>query len=118
VYSLVRTILAGAMDDDLIDTNPCHIRGAGQAAAKTPTTILEPAQVQALAQAMPEHLRIGVLLAAWCALRSGEILELRRKDIRPGGELISVARAVTFTYPGPVVHVGEPKTSAGLRTVA
>ena len=30
---------------------------------------------------MPEQYRAMVLLAAWCALRFGELTELRRKDI-------------------------------------
>ncbi len=30
---------------------------------------------------MPEHLRIAVPLAAWCALRIGEVLGLQRRDL-------------------------------------
>jgi integrase len=30
---------------------------------------------------MPEQYRAMVLLAAWCALRFGELTELRRRDI-------------------------------------
>ena len=30
---------------------------------------------------MPDHLGALVLLCAWCALRVGEVLELRRRDL-------------------------------------
>lgn len=35
-----------------------------------------------MAQAMPEPLRIAVLLGAWCAMRQGEVLGLQRRDFR------------------------------------
>ncbi|WP_235857156.1 tyrosine-type recombinase/integrase [Occultella glacieicola] len=35
----------------------------------------------ALAAAMPERLRIAVPLAAWCAMRIGEVLGLQRRDL-------------------------------------
>ncbi len=40
-----------------------------------------PEEVKAFAEAMPEHLRIAVPLAAWCALRMGEVLGLQRRDL-------------------------------------
>ncbi|MGC5628199.1 tyrosine-type recombinase/integrase [Georgenia sp. Z1344] len=42
--------------------------------------IASPADVRAMAAGMPEHLRIAVMLAAWCALRQGEVLGLQRRD--------------------------------------
>lgn len=39
-----------------------------------------PDQVRELAALMPEHLAIAVPLAAWCALRQGELLGLQRGD--------------------------------------
>ncbi|WP_162802903.1 tyrosine-type recombinase/integrase [Ornithinimicrobium avium] len=38
-------------------------------------------EVRALGEAMPDHLRIAVPLAAWCALRMGEVLGLQRRDL-------------------------------------
>lgn len=40
-----------------------------------------PEEVKAFAEAMPEHLRVAVPLAAWCALRIGELLGLQRRDL-------------------------------------
>jgi integrase len=118
VYSFLRTVLATAVADDLIRANPCVIRGAGQATPKTEIVPATPTQVAALAEAMPEHLRLAVLLGAWCSTRAGEVLELRRKDINAETGVLAITRAVTFTYPGPKVHVGKPKTAAGVRAVA
>lgn len=39
------------------------------------------AEVEAMAAAMPAHLRIAVPLAAWCGLRLGEVLGLQRNDL-------------------------------------
>lgn len=44
--------------------------------------LASPAEVWAMAQAMPEPLRIAVLLGAWCAMRQGEVLGLQRRDFR------------------------------------
>ena len=46
-----------------------------------PDEIASPAEVRKIAAAMPEHLRIAVPLAAWCALRLGEVLGLQRRDL-------------------------------------
>ncbi|NYI42053.1 tyrosine-type recombinase/integrase [Demequina lutea] len=41
-----------------------------------------PAEVEAMADAMPEGLRVAVMLGAWCAMRQGEVLGLQRRDFR------------------------------------
>jgi hypothetical protein len=38
-------------------------------------------EIAVIAEEMPEQYRAMVLLAAWCALRFGELTELRRRDI-------------------------------------
>lgn len=115
-YSLLRTILATAVQDRLLDANPCHIRGAGNAKR---VHKVEPAtlqQLEALVQAMPERYRPMVLLAAWCSLRFGELTELRRKDVDLANGVIKVRRGVTRV--GDEYVVGTPKSAAGVRDVA
>jgi integrase len=115
-YAVLRTIMNSAVEDELIDVNPVAIRGAGVARRKRG---IEPASLHELAtivEAMPERLRLMVLLATWCALRYGELAELRRRDIDLTNEVIKVRRAVTFTPGAPMV--GPPKTDAGVRDVA
>jgi integrase len=115
-YSLLRTILNTAVADDVIPANPCRLRGAGQSRRVKdirPATLKE---LDELAEAMPHRLRLIVLLAAWCGLRFGELVELRRKDVDTKEGLLRVRRAVTWVDGKPVV--GVPKSDAGVRVVA
>jgi integrase len=115
-YSLLRSILATAVHDELISANPCHIRGAGNSKRVHKVTTLTLDELAALADAMPERYQPMTLLAAWCGLRFGELTELRRKDIDLTKGVIHVRRAVTRVA-GKFV-VGSPKSDAGIRDVA
>jgi integrase len=114
-YSLLRTILASAVTDELIDANPARIVGAGRA---TRVHKIRPASVEELAvltAEMPERLQLMVTLASWCALRFGETVELRRGDIDLSAEVIRVRRAATRTESG--YTITTPKSEAGVRDV-
>lgn len=115
-YGLLRTILASAVLDEKIAANPVHIRGAGTAKRASRTEPASLDQLAMLVDAMPERYKVMTLLAAWCALRFGELTELRRKDIDLTNGVIKVRRAVT-RVDGEYV-VGTPKTQAGVRDVA
>jgi integrase len=67
-------------------------------------------------QAMPDELRLAVQLDAWCALRYGEVFELRRKDLDAIRGVVQVRRGVVWTKG--LVTNDRPKTSAGVRDVA
>jgi integrase len=115
-YSLLRTILRTCVDDGLIGVSPAVIRGAGK--AKRARTI-KPAnldELQIVVNEMPPRLRLMVLLAAWCALRFGEIAELRRADVDLRTGVIHVRRGVTWV--DGEEFVGRPKSEAGVRDVA
>lgn len=115
-YGLLRAIMNSAVDDELISASPVHIRGAGAQVRKRPVEPATPAEIELIADNMPARLRAAVWIAAWCALRYGELAELRRKDIDVANHQIKVRRAVTFP-PGGVV-VGPPKSDAGYRDVS
>jgi integrase len=115
-YGLLRAIMNSAVDDELIVGSPVHIRGAGAQATKRKVEPATPAEIEIMADAMPPRLRASVIISAWCALRYGELAELRRKDIDVKRHLIRVRRAVTFPPGGPVV--GPPKSDAGVRDVS
>ncbi|WP_338892562.1 site-specific integrase [Rhodococcus sovatensis] len=115
-YGLVRTILATAASDGKIPNNPAHIRGAGSAKRVhkiRPATLPE---LATLTEAMPEQYRTMILLASWCAMRFGELTELRRKDVDLKDEVVRIRRAVV-RVDGQFV-VGDPKSEAGSRDVA
>ena len=112
-YGLLRAILATAVDDGLLPSNPCHIRGAGGTERKHK---IEPAtleQIDLIIDALPDRFGLMVQLATWCALRFGEVTELRRGDLDVKNGRIQVRRAVAWVRGKPVV--GTPKSAAGMR---
>lgn len=116
-YSLLRTILESARTRDrIIDVNPAMIRGAGTTQCKIkpkPATLDE---LAVLESEMPERLQLMVTLAAWCALRFGELVELRRGDIDIDGGVVKIRRAAVRVDGG--WKLGDPKSDAGRRDVA
>jgi integrase len=115
-YSLLRTIMASAVNDELIDANPARIVGAGRSSR---VHKIKPASVDELAEltaAMPERLQLMVTLASWTALRFGETVELRRKDIDLSAEVIRIRRAAV-RVPEKGWEIGDPKTDASIRDV-
>jgi integrase len=60
-----------------------------------------------------------VLLAAWCGLRRGEVLGLRREDVDLAAGTVTVRRnRVELLENGRAAFDAEPKTDAGKRTAA
>jgi len=114
-YRLLATILRTAVEDRYLLVSPCRLKGAGQEKASE-RPVASVAEVQALADAMPERLRLAVLLAAWCQLRRGELLGLRRRDVDLQRGTVSVRLTRTTTGSGTIEKA--PKTDAGKRTLA
>ena len=94
-YCLLHAVLNTAADDGLIAANPAKIRGAMNIPAKRQAVVLTPEQIGKIATEIRPQLRAAVLIGAWCGLRFGELVELRRHDIAPDGSVISVGRGVT-----------------------
>ena len=114
-YSLLRSIVTTAYGEQIIPANPCVIRGAGvtKRHSKTEPATLE--QIATIVEHMPDRLGLAVLIAAWCGLRQGEILELRRGDIDLNRGVIKVRRAVA-RVPGEAPLVGSPKSGPASAT--
>lgn len=117
-YSLLRSIMRTAVADDLVTSNPCRMPKAGRATKAKTTVIPTPAEVAALVDALPARYQAQALVAAWCGLRFGEQIELRRDDIDLDGDdpVIHVRRAAVRV--SGATHVTTPKSAAGVRTVA
>ncbi|MCB0909956.1 MAG: site-specific integrase [Nocardioidaceae bacterium] len=118
-YSLLRAILtsaASARPYPLIPYNPAHIRGAGntkRAHRVEPATLEE---LRVIVEHLPDRYKLMALLAAWCALRFGELTELRRGDIDLRNNRVKIRRGVVRVN-GEFI-IGPPKTEAGIRDVA
>jgi integrase len=115
-YGLLRAILSTAVSDGILQANPCHIRGAGAAKRVHKVQPLSLAELEKLVAAMPEKLRPMTLLASWCALRFGELIELRRKDIDLKNGVIHVRRGAVRAD-GELI-IDTPKSEAGIRDVS
>lgn len=115
-YGLLRTIMGTAASDGKIAVNPCVIRGAGSAKRVHKIRPASLDEIETITAEMPEQYRAMVLLAAWCALRFGELTELRRRDLDLSEEIVRVERAVVRTDDG--FQVTTPKSEAGIRDVA
>ena len=114
-YRLLHTVMQTALVDGLIEANPCQLSGAGRARSR-PRIPATPAQVQELAQAMPERYAAAVHVAAWSGLRAGELFGLARRHVDLVHGTVRVERTLV-ELPGQGITLGPPKTEAGRRTV-
>lgn len=115
-YSLLRMIMEQAIRDDRHPgPNPCQLEGAGSSKRARSIRIAEPAEIVSIADGMPDHLRLLVLIAGWCGLRYGELAELRRCDLDTERGTVSVSRAVVRVDGRNII--GPPKSEAGVRVV-
>lgn len=114
---LLHTILNAAMDSEHLDANPAALgrRTAARPRRAKKIRPLTVEQVREIAEAMPDHLRLAVLLGCWCALRYGELAELRRRDVHLDEGVLHVERAV-IRVKGQYLTT-RPKTDAGIRDV-
>ncbi|MFF5402358.1 tyrosine-type recombinase/integrase [Streptomyces misionensis] len=115
-YSLLRTIMGTAVDDGLIRRNPCQIKNGGTVSTpERPTASV--VDVFAIADASQPRYRALVLLGAFCALRWGELVALRRRDIDLDAGIIRVRGSVSELNSGKRIYKA-PKSEAGKRSVA
>lgn len=114
-YDLLRGILNSAVSEDLIESNPCRITGASKAKRQHRITVATLDEVAVMTEAMPERYRAMLTLAVWCGPRSGEVRELRRKDVDLDAGVLHIRRAVVLVE-GEYV-VGPTKSEAGVRDV-
>jgi integrase len=114
IYVIFASIMRGAVRDSYIRKTPCidirlpEIR-------KTTVRLLTPAQVLALADAMPQRYALLVLLGAGAGLRQGEAFGLALDRIDADAGMITIDRQVVVVDRRPVL--APPKTSASLRDV-
>lgn len=118
-YSLLRTILGSAAStrpNPLSPFNPAHIRGAGNVKRAHKVRPASLQELETIVEALPDRYELMALLAAWCAMRFGELAELRRGDIDLRTNRVSITRGVVRV--GGKFVVGAPKSDAGVRDVA
>ena len=120
-YETVRALLNAAVADDrtLLTANPLSIKGGAREARRIQKYLYSPAEVDALAGAMPEPYRALVILLADAGLRINEALSLTRASLleREDGGMSSRVECSLHRV-GRHLEPGPTKTAAGVRTVA
>jgi integrase len=115
-YRLLRVIMNTAIEDERIISSPCKIRGAG--VERSPERPFVDAEiVLQLADAIEHRYRALVLLAGFGGLRLGELLGLRRQDLRLETSQVRVEVQAVELKNGDRI-VTAPKTDAGRRSVS
>ena len=114
IYIIFASILRGAVRDSYLRKTPCDDIRLPEI---TPTVIrlLAPAEVLALAAAMPRRYALLVLLGAVAGLREGEAFGLAVNQIDATAGMITVSQQVIAVDRHPVL--APPKTSASMRDV-
>lgn len=118
-YTLLHSIMKAASTGRrrVIESNPCQVEHATKVDRATVTIPATVAEVDAIADAMPERYKAAVLIAAWAGLRFGELTELRRRDVEVGPKrvVLHISRAVVWLRGETIVQT--PKSAAGVRSV-
>lgn len=114
-YSLFKTIMSTAIDDGLVDTNPCRVKGASTANRAKRIRPVEMDELEVILRKMPARYRLMVMLACWCSMRFGELAELRRADVDLRHGVVHVRRSIGHV--GGQRYVKRPKSDAGDRDI-
>lgn len=80
VYRRLAQVMGDAVNDGVIPRNPCNRKNSPKVGSQRPY-VATAAQVWALYDAMPAHLRPAVLLGAFAGLRVSEAAGLRVTDV-------------------------------------
>jgi integrase len=118
-YMTLSTCLSAAVRAHHLDASPCHVPEGQRHVPLRPRErrqVATPSEVKAAADAMPVDLRLAVLLAAWCQLREGEVIGLKRHDFDLERGTVHVRRQIQYlTDLGPDEE--SPKSAAGDRVL-
>ena len=113
-YALLRGILTAAAKRDPRITPPA-IPGAAKAKTRHKVEPATLAELATIVENMRDRHRLAVLLMSWCALRFGEVTELRRQDVDLRRGKLRIRRAVVLVEGERIVST--PKSAAGVRDV-
>ncbi len=127
VYTYLKGMFDAAVADEnlpLVTKNPCQVKDGTSLATKarvsqTKSRLVDDEELQKMVAAVDDRFRAAVLIGAWVGLRSGELRELRRKDVlitnEKGDQRITfyVRRGVTRVTKALAEEIDR---GAGLRT--
>ena len=120
-YKLLSAIMNRAVEDEIVDKNPCAIKGAQSATSGKDVACPTIEELDKIIEHINERYKPVVILSACIGLRFSEISELRVKDVKQTitsgvkRTTISISRATTFVD-GEFVH-GPTKSKASTRVM-
>ena len=114
-YSTLRSALKAAVDQDLIGRTPCRAI-AMPSLATEPKSVVAPADLHALAEAVGPRWRCLIYLGGVMGLRFGEAAALRFGDLDLETGEVSIKR--TLTDADGHLSFGPPKTAASIRRLS
>lgn len=116
VYRVLHTMLGHAVREGRILANPCDLPGAGtiRNPERTPATLPE---LDTIATAMPARYAAAVHVAAWSALRAGELFGLTRRHVDLETGAVRVEHQAVTCVNGVEPYIGPTKTESSRRTV-
>lgn len=120
-YDLLKSVMAEAVEDEIIDRNPCRVRGAGKPEAKKRTGAVTVEEGTVYLAAVPAQHRLALMMSLWCGFRSGEVPGLRRRDVDLKNGVLHVEQAASRVRSGEHSYVWRldgPKSPASLRGVS
>lgn len=117
-YALLKSLFVQALAEGRLSggVNPCTISGGSVTHRERQVKTASPEDLALIVEALPERVQPMILLSMWCALRFGEVAELRRRDVDLTAGVLHVHRAVVRL--DGVEIVDTPKSDAGIRDVA
>lgn len=115
-YRVLSQVFRAAVEDGIVPDSPVRVKGAGQYTRKRDGHALRPAEVFSLAEQVPEGRRLSILLGAFCALRPGEVLGLRRRDVDTRSGALNIRETASAVHAGSA-RIGPVKTASSVRTV-
>lgn len=124
-YDLLKSIMKTAVEDRVIDSNPCNVRGGS--VTKTGKKVEPPTdqEMNTILRAMDVRYRALLVMAAVGGLRWGEVTELRAKDVAIERAADGSVDCVRLNVQRQVIKpqrrervVAEVKSAAGVRSVA
>jgi integrase len=120
-YSLLSAIMNRAVEDGIIKTNPCKIRGARNAVTGVQRHTPTPEQIQATLNNLNARYKQLIVVAAISGLRFSELIALQASDVKKhlvdGQEVFALTVNKAVTYSNGVYTLAGTKSKASAREV-
>jgi len=95
LYAFLRLVFGQALDDELIQRNPCRVKGAGRPSSRKRPTFTDEDVEKILRTATEPQMRILLQVLMGTALRIGELVALDWEHIEFLGRKLHVTRHLT-----------------------